>query len=260
MKIGASSACFYPLETEKSLKTLGETGFDLAEIFFNAECELRGNIFREIKSIKEYYGMAISSVHPFTSFAETTMLFSPYERRFTDFLDIYKKYFSAAAELGADFIVIHGCKTLLPARDELYFERFKILNDTGKEFGIFAAQENVVDFKSQSPDFLKKMKEFLGDDFKMVLDIKQAVRSELDPLALAEEFKDNIVHLHLSDHTREKACIPPGKGNFDFGKLFHIMEKAGYKGSGVIELYSDGYESLEEIKEAKKHLERLLSR
>lgn len=259
MKIGASSACFYPLETEKSLKTLGETGFDLAEIFFNAECELSGNIFREIKAIKEYYAMTISSIHPFTSFAESTMLFSPYERRFTDFLDMYKKYFSVAAELGAGFIVIHGCKSFYPTSDEMYFERFKILNDIGKEFGVFAAQENVVDFKSQSPDFLKKMREFLGDDFKMVFDVKQAVRSGLNPLTLAEEFKENIVHLHLSDHSGEKACIPPGKGSFDFKKLFEITESADYKGSAVIELYSDGYESFEEIRKAKKHLETLLS-
>lgn len=257
MKIGASSACFYPLETEKSIKTLGELGFDLAEIFVNAECELSGKLFEEIKSIIDYYGMSMTSMHPFTSFAESNMLFSAYERRFTDFLEFCKKYFEACNKLNIGILVIHGCRKKYTLTDEEYFERFKKLCDTGAEFGVITAQENVVDFKSESPEFLSKMRKALGKDFKMVFDIKQSVRAGFEPLSFAKEFSKEIIHLHLSDHTGEFNCIPPGKGDFDFAALSSIMKSAGYKGSGVIELYSSGYNSPEEIAESKRYLQKI---
>ncbi len=257
MKIGASSACFYPLETEKSIKALGELGFDLAEIFINAECELSGKLFEEITSAVDCYGISLTSMHPFTSFAESNMLFSAYERRFTDFLEFCKKYFEAASKLGIRIVVIHGCKKRYPITDEEYFERFKKLCDTASEFGVVTAQENVVDYKSESPEFLEKMRSALEKDFKMVFDVKQSVRAGFDPLAFAEQFAGNIIHLHLSDHTPQQNCIAPGKGNFDFSALSSIMKKADYKGAGIIELYSNGYDSPEEILQSKIYLQNI---
>ena len=40
MEIGASSACFYPLETERSFLHIAELGFNHCEIFFNAHFDL----------------------------------------------------------------------------------------------------------------------------------------------------------------------------------------------------------------------------
>ena len=40
MEIGASSACFYPLETETSFLRIAQLGFSCCEIFFNSESEL----------------------------------------------------------------------------------------------------------------------------------------------------------------------------------------------------------------------------
>lgn len=257
MKIGASSACFYPLETEKSIKALGELGFDLAEIFVNAECELSGKIFEEIKSTADHYGISFTSMHPFTSFAESNMLFSAYKRRFTDGLEFCKKYFDACNKLNIGILVIHGCRKKYNISDEEYFERFGILCETASNFGIITAQENVVDFKSESPEFLSKMRETLGDKFKMVFDIKQSVRTGIDPISFAKEFAKDIIHLHLSDYTSEINCIPPGKGDFDFAALSAVMREAGYKGTGVIELYNSGYESPDEIVESKKYLQKI---
>ena len=36
MKLGASTACFYPLETEKALLKVTELGYKYAEVFMNA--------------------------------------------------------------------------------------------------------------------------------------------------------------------------------------------------------------------------------
>ena len=48
MKIGASTACFYPLETEKALKKVTDLGFEKAEVFANAPCEYEEKFVNEI--------------------------------------------------------------------------------------------------------------------------------------------------------------------------------------------------------------------
>ena len=125
MRIGVSSSCYYPLETEKSLVRLGEMGVKTAEVFFNSPSELTGGLFREICEIKSYYGMDIVSFHPFMSFAEGYFLFSSYERRFYDSLEmIYKPCFEAAAKLGAKYVILHGARGKKTIPDEEYAERF----------------------------------------------------------------------------------------------------------------------------------------
>ena len=38
MRIGVSSACLYPLETEKAFSAIVENEIPVCEIFFNAAC------------------------------------------------------------------------------------------------------------------------------------------------------------------------------------------------------------------------------
>ena len=204
-------------------------------------------------------GMKILSVHPFSSFIENTCIFGEYQRRYDDFIDLYKKHCHAAAVLGADIVVIDGAyavqKRDIP--EELYFDRFAKLIEFGKKEGVRVCQENVVRFRSQSLDFLKRMRGVFGDDFKMVFDVKQAIRSGYDPFEIAEEMKSSIVHLHLSDNTPECDCMPPGAGTFDFLRLFDIMKSAGYSGNAVIEIYSKGYDVAEELRHSKEYFDKL---
>ena len=48
MSIGASSACFYPMETEKAFLRIAELGFKHSEIFFNSSCELKSSFVKEL--------------------------------------------------------------------------------------------------------------------------------------------------------------------------------------------------------------------
>lgn len=106
------------------------------------------------------------------------MLFTAYERRVTDMLDYYKRFFEYMNLFGARFFVLHGNKPQNPFPDEKYFERYLKLQETAERFGICVVQENVVRCVSGSIDFLKKMKAALGDKAAFVLDIKQSRRSE----------------------------------------------------------------------------------
>ncbi len=258
MAIGVSSSCLYPKSPCESLETIGKLGVKTCEVFINSPSELTPEYAKRLNQIKNNYGMNIVSVHPFTSFAETTMLFSEYKQRFFDMLNYYKIGFETAAELGAKIFVIHGSK--LPARitHEEYFERFAMMIEEGKKFGITVTPENVNKHLSENPEFMKEMRAYLGNEFKMVFDVKQANRAGFNPLAYAEEFAKDIIHIHLSDHNKESDCLPPSKGTFDFAKLFEIMKNVKYNGNYVVELYRHNYSEPEDLAKAMHYLEGLI--
>ncbi len=257
MSFGISSSCLYPMETEKSLELLGKSGVKTCEVFLNTTSESTPDFAKKLNKIKDEYGMRIVSVHPFSSFAETHMLFSEYERRFFDGLEFYKQCAETAAVLGAKVLVIHGSR--MPARVDksVYFERFSKLVEAGKDFGITVCQENVHAHLSHSPEFLKEMRNALGSDFRMVFDVKQAVRSGFAPLEFAEEFKNEISHIHISDHKEGFDCLPPSEGVFEFRKLFEIMNSVNYGGDYVIELYRHNYGEPDELIKALQYVQNL---
>ena len=108
MDIGVSTACLYPLETEKALYELAERGVKNVEIFVNSIDELEGQVLVELRRIIGEYGMNVISMHPFSSPMETLFLFGDYPRRTEYLIDIYKRYFEVMAEIGADVFVLHG--------------------------------------------------------------------------------------------------------------------------------------------------------
>lgn len=241
MAFGVSSSCFYPLETEKSLAALGEIGVEVCELFFNSPGETDKPFLDSLREISRSAGIRIRSVHPWSSFAEPHMLFSEYERRFFDTLEDYKRYFFAAGELGADFVVIHGSRKPSRVSESEYFDRFHRLVTAGRQQGVCVVQENVNAFLSESPAFLERMRGQLGDAFAMAFDIKQAVRAGYEPVAFARQFASSIVHIHVSDHLPGQDCLAPGKGEFDFRGFFEVMKQSGYSGDCIVELYRKNF-------------------
>lgn len=260
--LGASTACFYPLETEKALKKVTSLGFDVTEIFFNSPCELEKPFVDELKQIADDSDTEIVSVHPFSSFLESSCIFGDYQRRFDDFIGIYEKTCYAAACLGAKIVVIHGAVAMpkIPIPDERYFEKFKYLVEIGKREGVTVCQENVNRFKSQSIDFCKKMRDALGGDYHMVFDVKQTVRAQQDTFEFLNEFKNEIAHVHISDNSLIGDCLSPGKGDFDFARLKSTLDSVNYNGNYVIEIYSGNLDVENELKESKVYLEKLWQR
>lgn len=259
MQVGASTSCFYPLETELALQNVIDLGYDRTEVFFNTVSELEDSFVDDLKRRADDGGTRIVSVHPFSSALENNCIFGEYERRYQDYIGLYQQHCHAAARLGADILVIHGAisKSKRPLPAEHYFDRFAGLIEIGKAEGVRVCQENVVRFRSESVDFLKQMRDYIGDDFNMVFDVKQAVRSGYDPFYVVEEMKDSIVHIHLSDNGEKGDCLPPGSGSFDFERLFRTMAENGYKGNYITELYSLGFDIKSELKRSKQYLDNI---
>lgn len=257
MEFGVSSACFYPQDLTKSVKMLAENNVKSMEIFANTESELTTEFAKEINDIIKAYDIKVTSVHPFTSGYEYIMIFSDYKKRFADAVEFYKRYYNFANELGAKLVVLHGDKRFADSAgipDEEYFERYYNLAEVGRQVGVTLAQENVNLFRSQSPDFIKKMREYLGDSVDFVFDIKQAVRSGNDPYKMCNAMGNRIIHLHINDNNSTHDCMLPGTGEMDYRKLLTQTRKQGFNGTAVIEVYRKNFEEFEHLLESYNYM------
>ena len=255
MNIGASSSCFYPLETEKSLLLVGKAGIRITEVFFNSPSELEAPFIKQLEKIKNEYSMDITAVHPFMSFAEGYSIFSSYRRRFDDSLELFKKYFEAAAALGARFLNLHGSRGEKTIPDSEYADRLGTLIEEGKTFGVRVSHENVVHYSGETPQFMQYLHSQLGEDFKMTLDLKQARRAGEDPFEFAQKLGSSICHIHVSDCSETEDCLTPQSGGlFDFKRFFEQMNAMGYSGNYIVELYRSNFEDENELKRGVDYL------
>ncbi len=258
-KLGISSSCFYPVETEISFDKVCLTGCKYAELFICAPSELEEAFVKQIKEKADSAGVQIIAVHPFTSFMENTFLFSPYIRRFNDSIPLYKRYFEICRLFGANILTLHGAKDICSIPDEEHFRRFALLSDIGREYGVTLCQENVVHFKAQTADYLERMSNAVGENFGITLDIKQARRAGADAQDIIDRLSPFIKHIHLSDFNDEKDCIPPCSGKYNFEALFSKLKSVGYDGGLIIELYNHSYKEESEVKDSFNALNLMLN-
>ncbi len=254
MRIGISSACLYPLETEKAFSAIVEKGIPICEIFFNAACELKPAFVHELDTIRKNGNTAVVSVHPMMSLAESFVLFSAYDRRYREGLDDYKRYAQIAAQLGAKYIIMHGGKPNGVLSDEQYFERFYDISKAVRENGAILLQENVVYFRAGNLEFMKAMSDYLGEEACFCLDIKQSIRGGYSPFDVLNNIKQGIKHIHISDNTPNNDCMIPLGGSFDFGAFFDTAKQNGYTGDSVIEVYRWAFSDPLELFESHKKL------
>ena len=256
MNIGVSTASLYPIETEIAFEKIAKKDVKTTEIFFNCDSELKPSFVDILLDIKDAYGINVEAIHPTMSLAEPFMIFSDYERRYREALLKFARYSEIAAALGAKYIILHGDKPNGRLSDEEYCERFMALNRETKQNGVTVLQENVANFRSGDVEFLRSMRDILGDEVEFCLDIKQAVRRGYNPTDLIDEFWDNIRHFHISDHSIAGDCLLPlDNGNFNFKAFLETLKERDFKGAAVIEVYKNAYKNTDEIFES---LDRLL--
>jgi sugar phosphate isomerase/epimerase len=257
MKIGISTACLYPMLLEDSTLLLLKSGVKNLEVFFNTDSEISPVYIKEMQKNFAEYGANCVSIHPYTCGMESMMLFGVYERRVGDFLEYYKKFFSAGNVLGAKYFVLHGNNSKFKVEKNLYFERFLRLCETAEKFGITVLQENVSLYDSARLDFRLAMKEAIGAEF--VLDIKQCIRAGEDPIENILKLGSSVKHIHFSDHDDDSDCKLIGKGKFDVQYFLQILEKQGYQGTLMLELYRHNYGEVDELVENYVYLKQLIN-
>ena len=257
MKIGISNASLYPIETEKSLRFLGENGIRVTEIFFNSPSELEPPFIAELDRIRKYYGIEIVSVHPCGSMGEPYFLFSSYQRRYRDAFEYYKKYYEALAVLGGKTVVLHGDSLAGHISMEEYCERLMEMNRAAAEFGVCICHENVNRYRAATPENVREIRKKTGDSIKFTLDIKQTVRDGCGADAMYDAMKGNIINVHISDHDEGHDCMLPGRGGFDFASLFCKLDTDGYDGACLIEVYNNAYSDLGALIASYKNVNKI---
>lgn len=247
MQAGVSTACMYPELTEEVLYNYAVNGISHVEIFFNSDCEIHPAFVANLKEIMNRYDMTCRSIHPYACPIEPMMLFSQYERRVTDMLDYYQKFFEAGQRLGAEFFVLHGNDKGSDISPEFYCERYFRLVETAKPYGITIAQENVSRCQAGSLRFLREMNRILGSEARFVLDIKQAVRAGESPVNLLHMLGSHIAHVHMSDHSEKGDCLLLGTGEFRIRSFLEILYNYNPDCSVILELYRNNFRNISDL-------------
>ncbi len=261
--IGISTACFYPMETEKALEVAGKLNIRDLELHLSTFSEISNSYLKELRRIIKYYDLRVHSVHPFYSMLESPMFFSNYDqRRFADGLEIYRQYFHAAAEVGAKYLVFHGGQisgtNKCTVSDEEYIARFNTLSENALKFGITLLHENVCGCKSESPEFCLKMVDYIGSKALFNFDNKQARRAGQSPVEFAAALSGHIRNIHISDFSSECDCVLPGRGMEDFAELKKAVGTDDEKSAWIIEVYSGAINNQSDLELSAKYLRSAL--
>lgn len=257
MKLGISTSCLYPMATEDAALWLARQGTPYLEVFLNAFGEMELQFVRDLKGKLDERGTQVLSVHPFISGMEPMLLFSDYSRRYEEGLELYRRFFEAAAMLGAGILVFHGDRLDGALPEQEVFSRFGELALLGRRFGVTLTHENVVLRRGRDPEFLMRMKQALGDLAAFTLDLKQARRAGYRAEDFLSPLGSAIRHIHLSDGDGERDCLPVGQGTEDIARLLAQLLEAGYQGGVMLELYRENFDAPEQLIESLQLTKRL---
>ena len=260
MRCGISTACFYPLDTLESLKRLTNAGVAVVELFFNTDCELKDAYLSKIIDEVKTSGVQVSSIHPYTALMEGFYFASTYKSRLHDGLENYRRYFDVCKTLNCDKLVFHGDHDynveIFPV--EQYAANFRQLAALGRQYGVTLCHENVAYCRLGQPQRVRQLAPLLAGDAAFVLDLKQARRNQIPVKEMLSAMNGGVRQVHISDFDDGKNCLPPGRGKMDFDCFLQDLAAEGYGGDLIIELYSENYDSLEDLIESMQYVQNLL--
>ena len=268
MEVGVSTASIFNKAMVEDIPAmLSPMGCRTIEVFLNTFSEYRPDFVGLLRQRIDDAGLSVYSVHPMSNQFEA-QLFSIHPRQKADAFSVYREALQAGSILGATHYVMHGSPHLGGTAKNLELERiapvFHELLDIAAEYGITLCLENVSWCFFHAPAFGAQLKERLGDHrLKFVLDIKQAVRSGEDPFAFVEAVGEDMANWHLCDYAFDRSgklsLKMPGQGQCDFLALGKAMVSKGYTGPAFVEVYSDMYGSLDELKASFADISNILS-
>lgn len=255
MRLGMSTAAYYGrLETDEAAALCAAMELDCCEVFLETHSEYNEGFGDTVRTALR--GLPAHSVHPKgTQFEGDLFGKSPRQRR--DALRTWEGVLAAAKAMGAKVYVYHGPTDFsrrgqgpnLVAQQGVLVE----LCAMAAQQGICIGWENVVWAGLNTQEHVARIRDALPD-MRFVLDIKQAMRCEVDALALLEVMGDRLVNVHLCDWDADGALCLPGKGIFDFDSFFCALRRQRYEGPVILEPYPHLFENQEEIETSLAYL------
>jgi len=157
-------------------------------------------------------------------------------------IDQVAESINTANYLDSKIVVVHpGFVASRKYKKELVFngmiDNFKRLAKIAEELGVQLCMENIA---SKPKAMGVHVKEILrihdlvnSDNFRICLDVAHANTTGLGPDHFAEELREYVAHVHISDNTGTDNHLPIGLGNIDFEKCLRALKP--YNGYLVIE-------------------------
>ena len=258
MKVGISTACFYPeYKTEETLEVIKKAGFDLCETFLEADYEMQPEFCTKLKEKADELGITIYSVHSFSSTFEP-FLMNRYERRRKEMLEKFKSMCKAAKILNAKYYVFHGMRNNMICNDMTDFaSHMDELCSIADEYGVKIAWENVCWCKSTNTEFIKETIRNMKKNIYFTLDIKQAVRGGQNPQNYLNVYGDKLRNVHINDANEIESCLLPGKGSIDIKSIIQRVSKISSDIPFIIEVYRENFNDISDLKKAKEYIESI---
>ncbi|WP_461204728.1 sugar phosphate isomerase/epimerase family protein [Clostridium sp. DL1XJH146] len=259
MKIGMSSACFYPdMDVEDSVEKMKNLGFDCGELFINSPSEFNDKFANILLEKINEHNFKVVSIHGFSSFFEPFM-FSKYKRRRDDMMKYFSDLCKLGKKIGADSYTFHGMR--LVDRNVLslpeIIDRYNEISYIAAENGIKFSQENVSWCISSDLNFIGELKEKIENPLYFTLDLKQANKARKNPIDYIKVMGDKLVNFHINDYDDENVCLLPGNGAVNYNEIFSELKKVNYNGEAIIEVYRNNYENYVELSKCKDYLEKI---
>ncbi len=258
VEIGISTASLFKKQyNEDAIPTLNSIDTRVCEVFLESYYEYNENYANFI--LPKFGDMSVHSVHTLTTQFEPT-LFSDNERAYNDSVKAFENVLKVCRIIGAKNYTMHGRARFRKSSNydnypeiAKYFDK---LIDLCEIYGVDMCLENVEWAFYNRPGFFTEVKSRCSR-LKGCLDVKQAFISGYDYTEYLKEMGESINTVHLSDRTESGQGVIPGKGIFDFETLFKRLKDVGFKGNMLIEVYSECFNEISELKQGLDYLREI---
>lgn len=266
VKTGISTASFFDtLMLEDAPALFRRWNVNNAEYYLNSYCEYDPVFVDRLARETADAGIRVIGVHPM-SLQYEPLLFTPHPRQRQDAMKAYELVLRAGERLGADHYVMHGPVVLNGVAKNLQLERlapiFDMLSDMAEDHGLHLTLENVSYSIMPTPEIGQAIHALICKPLYHTLDIKQALRAGVDPLAFVDALGEHILAVHACDCDRSgdrlRWCLPP-QGGYDFKRLIDALKRKGFDGAVLLEAYSDMFRDREELKDAYNALDKMIN-
>ncbi|MGN0815117.1 MAG: sugar phosphate isomerase/epimerase family protein [Candidatus Coproplasma sp.] len=258
MKVGISTASLFPrYATEGALDTIKSLGVDLAEVFFSTFYEYRPEFSKAVAPTLG--GLEINSVHVNSNNFEGNF-FNPERRVKGDGFYWLDQLARSAQLLKCKNYTFHGFNRITVSGSDNFDSLGGYLRDAvefASHYGVSLCLENVFWSLYNRPGVFAELKKRIPG-LMGVFDIKQARRSHYPYQAYIKDMSGSIAYAHLSDVDENGNMCLPGKGVYDFKDIIARMKGEGFNGNIIVEVYSDDYGEISELKDSVDYLSEII--
>ncbi len=250
MKIGISTTTFFnTIATEGMFDLLRNMRVDTTEVCLNTFSEYEKAYVDRLATFK--WNINVAAVSPLSTQFEP-QLFSPNMRVRADAELIFKKVCYACFAFGAKYYTFRGPINLNGTKDFDYThlaQRYVQLADIAATYGVTLSLKNMRWSFASTPEFFKKFLP-LCPRIAVTVDLSNAEAAGYD----IREFLDvcpsqRISLIEVADCIKGERCLP-GKGKYNFDRLFADIDRRKILAPILISTRSDCYADYIQVRDS----------